>query len=714
MEWFGLGIMLEVRDFASQSLQQVVNSFNNTRQTVDNFATGFQQAIGTAQLSVHELRDTMLAGFGMQQTGQQFLNFSKGLLSPLVQVTQQVTKTGSQFENWRKTLKALYKDEALASEKLAWGMELASTTPFEMTDVTSALIGFKAIGVEADQMVTTVSGAHQSMLQYIGDLAALRPDVGLQGIMMGVRNLMGGDGGKSLRMRMDMDFEAILGRDWGDTTEQLVKDLAEVSDKVASGLMGELEGTWGQVTSNLKDQATRFFLALADGGMFDGLKKSLGSFADVINNIDDAKMASIGKNLSEAFNMIWKPVDLVIKGVSKLVGWIANLASSSSFLGKLVSGFLALSGAITGVIGVLLTFGGGIITTISSFGLFMLTLKGSAVTFAMVKTYLLGLIATVGKFALVLGGALALWKADVDGIRTTATNMVNSVLYAFRESAKISRMGADDMINAVARLDMTNFGDRLTYRLLQLRVLWQAVCEAWDDYTLSEDTFRKVQALGLLPLLETILDFKMRFDAFWEGFKTGFKGVTDIIIKLCTTVGEGIMKVVDFLFPIKKTVDDTRTSIEGGINLAPWELFGTILGSIASFLATGIIATKVFDIAVKIGTLAKNIVMIPLNIIGSVAGMFSKLGTVVKTLLPVATKAIGALVSFAVANPVIAGVALAVMALVGVGIYVVKHWDEVKAKAIEVWGNIKDTMTNVANDILGIFGTDLESLKLPV
>lgn len=719
-DWFGLGIMIQVRDFASQGLAQVTNAFNSTRQAIDNFSSQSSESLrGLSDTAEQHFQSMTIAGLGMQQAGSQFLNFSNSMISPLKNITSEVVKTSAQFENWKKTLKALYKDEDLASQKLDWGMKLASTTPFEVSDVTEALIAFKAIGAEADTVLTSTNGVKQSVLEFVGDLASLRPDVGLSGVMMGVRNLIGGDGGKSLKMRMDMDLEAILGRNFGDTTEQIMQDLADVSGKIANGLMGELEGTWDQIVSNLEDQKTRFFKAMGDAGVFDAVKGSLKSFADVISSIDDAKMARIGKNLSEAFTMIWKPIDFVVKGLSNMAKVIIELASSNSFLGKLVTGFLAVGGAVTGLIGVVLIFGGSLITTISSLGLFLLALRNASSTMGGVRVMfqLLGntVASTLTKLMSFAGGlalAFALWHYDVGGIRTVATNFINTIADAFQRSTELANMGAKDMINAMNKLDMTNFGDRLTYRLLQVQVFWKALCEAWNDYTLSEETFKKVEALGLLPLLNTILDFKMKFDAFWKGFKQGFKEVSSVLVAIFSKVGEAVGHVLNFLLPINTEIKKTKKAVGEGLNLVPWEIFGTMIGGIASVFATAMIASKVFGIAKAIGSLGLTILKLPFKIlfniggaINFVLGIVGKLGGVISKLLPWVFNFAKGLMSLGMAHPVIAVIVLVLSALLPLFIRLWKESESFREGVIALGTNLLSILGMVGLGILSVIGT---------
>lgn len=703
MDWFGLGILVEVRDLATRSLNGITQALDNARGSSESFSERFNNAVGGLNLNADNLRNTMMAGFGMQQAGDSFTKVSKAMLHPLVDVGKQVVSTSSQFENWRKTLKALYKDQSKANEKLQWGMKLAAETPFEMTDVTSALIGFKAIGVEADTTLTSVNGVKQSMMEFIGDLASLRPDVGMQGVMMGVRNLIGGDGGKSLRMRMDMDLENILGREFGDTPEQLMQDLADISGKVANGLMGELEGTWTQIISNLKDQATRFFLALGDAGMFDGIKRSLQAFSNIIGSIDDNKMAKIGKNMSEAFNMIWKPIDLAIRGISKLISVIINLVASNSLLGKVVGGFLALGGVITGVVGIVLKLGGGLLVTISSFGLFLLTLQNSNVTFQMIRGAMMGMLSTIGKLALGFGIALAVWKADIGGIRTITMNMVNTISNAFKESTKISEMGVKDMMQSISKLDMNNFGDRLTYRLTQIKVFWMALCEAWNSYELSDDTFRKVQELGLLPLLETVLDFKMRFESFWKGFTSGFKGVVEVIVSVCNKVGEAVGKVVNFLSPITEKLKGTKREIGEGLKLDGWEKAGKIIGVMVSVFGAIAVVGKI--VAVVWGALTSVFSVVATVISGAI----SVITAVVSFLAPVfgAVASVISTVASVLAglSPIVWVVVAVIGALIGVVVLLKNNWQQVCEWWTTGWNNMLSSAQQLGSQIQQAFSS---------
>lgn len=684
-EWFGLGIALELRDRMSQGLETARNSF-------ERFRTTTQQGVQDVEAQINKLNSLQVTGALLSNTGGMLTGMGASLLNPVINLGKEVINTSSQFEQWRMTLKALYKDADVATEKLNWGMKLASTTPFEMTDVTQALIGFKAVGAEADKMFTNANGEARSFLEYMGDLAALRPDVGLEGVMLGVRNLLGGDGGKSLRMRMDIDFENILGRDFGESTEEIMQDLVTVSDQLAGGLMKELEGTWSQLISNLKDQATRLYLAIGDNGAFDMFKNSLKGFSDIINSIDDDRMATIGKNIAEAFKMIWTPVQWVINGIQTVFKWIIKLAESDSVFSKLVLGVTTFVGSILALTGVMLTLGGGFLQTISSLGIFLLMLQTSPLKFTGILSSLKLLASRILPLIALMGALAVAWKTDFMGIKTTMTNFTNTIRTAWSEAKRISSLGVTDMLAELDKLDTKTFGGWLTYNLTRLMVLWDAVCEAWNTNELSDETFEKVQALGLLPLLSAILDMKQRATSFFDGFKVGWKNVADFVSGVVQTLGEWFGKLIAWLFPVEKGVEEVSEAV-GGINISAWEKFGEITAYVVSALGGIWAITKVIGVVATVVGWVVQLGSFIGSVITGIGTFVGWIGTAITWIGSLVTAILG-FFSIAVTAPawVVGAITLAIGAIIGL---VVAFWDEIvagfvwlKDEIVRLWGEL--------------------------
>lgn len=621
-QWFGLGIALELRDNLSRGLATAQSTF-------ERFRNSTQRGVQDIKTQIDALNSLQLGGAFLSENGEMIKGLGTSLLNPVVDLGKKVISTSSQFEQWRMTLKALYKDADVANEKLAWGLKLAASTPFDMADVTQALIGFKAVGAESDTVFKNANGEARTFLEYMGDLAALRPDVGLDGVLMGVRNLLGGDGGRSLTMRMDIDLENILGREFGDTTDQIMQDLVEASDKLAGGLMKELEGTWGHLTGNLQDQAERLFLAIGDNGAFDMFKDALRGFSNIIDDIDDEKMAKIGTNIARAFKLIWSPLNLVIKGLQTVFKWIIKLAESNSVFSSLVLGVTTFVGSVLALSGVMLTFGGGLIQTISSLGLFLLMLQNSPNKFTGILNAFKTLASKVLPMIALMGALALAWRTDFMGVKTTMTNFTNTLKTSWSEAKRISSLGVNDMLAELSKLDTTTFGGWLTYNLVRLMVLWEALCECWNTNELSDETFQKVQALGLLPLLSAILDLKQRATSFFKGFKEGWENVSNVVSKVVGFIGEKIGELIAWLFPVKDETDKVSDSV-GGIDISKWEKFGEVTAYIVSLLGGLKILSKIIKGVSKVTKTVTSVVKGLTKIAKGAKTVVKVLGTAIK------------------------------------------------------------------------------------
>ena len=692
MNMFGLGVVLNVTDNMSTGFVNVMNTFNQFENRMNSLVTATSNGMSQFEAELNKAQNLSFLGFGVQQLGNQIAGVGTSMLQPFVNFGTQVTQTGAQFENYRLTLKALYGDVEKATSITNQAMDLAAKTPFQISDVMDSVVGFKAIGVEALDTMEHLTGESRTLLEYIGDLASLRPDIGLDGMLMGIRNLLGGDGGRSLRSRLDMDFEQMLGFEWADTTEGMIEQIVYASQQVANGLMTEMEGSWQHMTSNIEDQWDRVKLAVSDAGAFDSVKNTLRYFYDVVDSIDDEKMARIGENIAGAFNMIWKPIDFVARKLSDVFNWVVNLVAESPTLTKFVTGFTAIAGVVLVAVGAMTVLGGSVLLAVAGF-------KGLQLMFTKLPVFIMGLapkllsLATVlGKYALI-GGALYLaWKNDFMGVRTILQNFMNNVSTAFKESARISQLGVDDMMSALKQLDTTTFGGWLTYRLTQIRVFWMALVDAWNDNTLSDENFQKVQALGLLPLLETILDLKMKAEAFFDGFKIGMKKVSDVVVPILSTLCEWIGKIWDFLFPINDEVDEFNNSGKN-LDLKPWEDLGEMLSYVVSGIAGLFVVSKVIGFFTMVGKAIGTVISFVGKIPNVFKGVLSFLGRqVLKPILAgigtVVTAILGAF-GIVISAPawVVGAITVAVLALVA---FIVTKWDEIKEVTLKMLNNVKD------------------------
>lgn len=684
MDWYGLGIALQFRDNATSGITRATQNLTNLSTSARNMASTTTQALSDVEKRMRTFETIQMSGYFVQNIGDSIASVGKSMLDPLISVASQVTSTGAQFENYRLTLKALYGDAEVAIAKTNEAMQLAANTPFQIGDVMNSVIGFKAIGVEALDTMEHLTGESRTLLEYIGDLASLRPDIGLDGMLMGIRNLLGGDGGRSLRSRLDMDFEQMLGFEWADTTEGIIEQIVYASQQVANGLMKEMEGSWQHMTSNIEDQWDRFKLAISDAGFFDGVKGTLRYFYEMVDSIDEDKMARIGKNISGAFNMIWKPIDFVARKLTDFFGFIVNLVETNPLIAKFVTGFISLAGALTVVSGTVIALGGAFLILIGGLNLFAMQIRLLPSTLATLVGGLKSALLFMGKFALIGGTLYALWKTDFAGIRTILSNFMQNVYTAFKKSSEIASMGATEMINSLEALDTTTFGGWLTYQLVRLQVLWMALVECWNTNELSDETFKKVQYLGLLPLISFILDCKARFEAFVKGFLEGWQTVSDFVKPILEWIGEKLFDIANFFFPIEEGTKNMNTEF-GHIDLTKWEQLGKLVGVFSFGL---LLAMPLFKVAQFV-----------YNLVTGIIGFISTVAGVISTIWGWITGFIGFLATI---TGLSTGWVIAILVAVGLLVAgIIKYKDE-------IWATLQSLIEFVGSLFVGAFQTAFE------
>lgn len=697
MDWYGLGIAMQFRDNATSGLTRVTQGLTQLSRTAQNMQTTTMQSLSAVEQKLRTFETLQMSGYMIQNIGNSISTVGHSMLEPLISVASQVTQTGAQFENYRLTLKALYGDAEVAVAKTNEAIDLAAKTPFQLSDVMDAVVGFKAIGVEALDTMEGLTGESRTLLEYIGDLASLRPDIGLEGMLYGIRNLLGGDGGRSLRSRLDMDFEQMLGFEWADSAEGMIEQIVYASQQIANGLMKEMEGSWKHMTSNLEDQWDKFKLSVADNGFFEPVKNTLKYFYEAVERIDEEKMTRIGKNIADAFNMIWKPIDFVAQKLTDFFAFIVDLVDTNPLIAKFVTGFISLAGALTVVSGTVIALGGAFLILIGGLNLFAMQIRLLPTTLSMLVGGLKSALLFMGKFALIGGTLYTLWKTDFAGIRTILSNFMRNVYTAFKKSSEIASMGATEMINSLEALDTTTFGGWLTYQLVRLQVLWMALVECWNTNELSDETFQKVQYLGLLPLISFILDCKARFESFIDGFIVGWQKASDFVRPILEWLGDKLSDILDYLIPAKDNVKDFNTEF-GQIDLSKWERAGELVG----LLSVGLLLLLP---VIKIGKLVWGVISSIISFFSTVGGVVSTvwgwLGAFVGFLASVSGLAVGWVVA------ILVGIALVVVGIIKYKDQIIevisKMWEVVKEVSKKVWDWILEKVISpIATFIEGV------------
>ena len=510
------------------------------------------------------------------------------------------------------------------------------------------------------------------------------------------------------------------------------------------------------------DEATGQYVSTSTEGkrafqdIVDGLKDSVGVSKQASEDILDTLwgIQKINEGIRQTFQVLLGQT--VIPIIGKVTKFFSNLLSKIVEFGyahpvfmKTLGYGLGLTGLVLTAVGTLLVLGGALGGAIAGLGFLQgkvatlatswLGLNANMLTGTGIMTALWlkmrPLVTQAGALALTLGALYLAWKFDFGGIKTIITDFIDNTRHAFTEARRIIGLNTDEMLTAVKRLEQKDdFFSKLTVGLVKLDTLWRGLSEAWNDYTLSEDTFVRLRELGLLPLVETVLDLKMKFEAFWEGFTGGLETVSEktrtIVEKISEVVGGLIDKVRGFFNPAEETegkIEDINTAV-GGLDTSKWESFGNVVGIIVGILGASKIVERVGKIGKAVFSLGKPIISVGKWVLGlgkniSGAGIVSALETIylkglmaidalkvgIPKLFPLLTglgKGFLAVGKFILANPIV----LVIAGIIAGIVLLVKNWDKIKEKTLEVWGMITEKIGSAKDKIVEVMGNMKERI----
>lgn len=712
---FGLGLVLSFTDRATAGINNAVNSLNQLTQVAESASSSLNQMASLSAFSVVT-----------NQLGDSLLNAGKGVLGMFSSLLSKTMSVGSEFESFHVTLDTLYGSTEKASEALNKLLSFSAKTPFEVEDVKDLLVVLKSNGVDAfTNMKGSVKGLEQETLAWIGDLMAFKPDIPASRWRLAFTNFLGSGAPKVLENALDMGKIAdTIGHDIGNTAQERMESLVEfIEKKDLGGLMNNMMGTWSQVLSNMSDVWTMFVKKIADSGVFDSLKLALTSVTSAIAEISDSgKLDIIAKALADGLGIIINPLIVISKALGNFILKLGDLAETHPGLVKLGVQLVALAGIFLTITGVLLKVASafsGVSLMILAFGNSFKNI-GSIIKVGSAKmlSTLIPLTATIGLLYLA-------WKSDFAGMRTLVSNFVSNVQGAFNTARQALSMNVGDMMVTVRGLQNTgDFWSNITVGLIKIGTFWKALCDAWNDYTLSEDLFLKCQELGILPLITAILDLKYRFSLFKEGFIQGWNEISN--------------KVKVFIMGLLSSLDGTIfDSLLDGVTRfiqklsendpEAWREFGRIIGELSAKFVLAFVALKTFNsIAGKVMTVVSifsKLAGVVKGIPSLFGGLRSKIGNVLTKMFPNIYKVLekglqtvfksnisgiipniriwfagvqDAIISAvtgiasALGVPVSAVVGVIVAVFASVITYAVTNWEEFKSKILTIWTTIKE------------------------
>lgn len=128
----------------------------------------------------------------------------------------------------------------------------------------------------------------------------------------------------------------------------------------------------------------------------------------------------------------------------------------------------------------------------------------------------------------------------------------------------------------------------------------------------------------------------------------------------------------------------------------------TIIGT----KVAGVLQPIIDNLVDKVTQFAEWLAGVDPEIIATVLGITAAVAAITPVLMAVGTaiSVVGAAMSFLAANPIVAIIA-AIAAVISIIVLLIKHWDEVKAKATEVWEHIKTVFGKVGEFFVNLWNT---------
>lgn len=713
---FGLGLVLSFTDNASAGINNAVNSLNRLTDVAENAGNSLNEVASLSALSAVAI-----------QVGHSFVNAGGRIMSTLGGIISKVNETGQTLMYAENQLNKLYEDSGKSGKDVLDQLQqYAKTSIFEFEDLIPVVTSLKSVGIEAfDSIATSTGSANQTLMDYAADLAAFNPmmrnayGTGIQAAMGSIKEYIAEGNAMSLKRGAGIDIKGILGEDKGATIAERSQQIADLIDKLGMvGMTAEMANSPMTKLSNMSDTLFQFLGKVSENGVYDAFNRIIDVFANFVTKLDDTRLQNLASKVGSALSLLLKPIEVLSKVLVFVANGFLRLVETVPFLAQMVVVATALAGVLLVLGGLGLIFMGSVnlmAFAVGGFGKSLTTITGLLKTFGTksfeaLKSFKFSLVgikkamATFGGFAMKLLGVFApltlklgllylAWKSNFLGIRTNVTYFVNGLTSSFRTARQAVDGSVANLISTLADLkSKDDFFSNLTIGIMKVQMVFKALKDAWGDYTLSEENFLKAKELGILPLIEAILDLKYRVENFVRGFKVGISEVAQAF-----KTGFDIMKLSlegTFLEPVLNAITKLFQLITSN-DAQAWYDFGRFFAHMTPLILGVAVAFKVLTSVASIITKVSNALGILGGALSKVIGFFGKI------VGPIGSAVIAILKLFgvAVAGPpaVVGAITVAVATILAL---VIAHRDKIFAvlKTIGGWIN-----TNVIQPVKNFF-----------
>ena len=633
---FGLGLVLSFTDNATAGINNAVNSLGHLTDVAEGASNSLNSMASLSALSV-------VSG----QIGSSFTSMGSTILSTLGQIISKVNETGTTMLQAENQLGKLYEGSGKTGKDVLKDIQsYAKESIFNFEDLIPVVTMLKANGIEAfDKIASSTGKANQTLMDYAADLAAFNPQMknaygtGIQAAMGALNEYIAEGNARSLKSGASLDITALLGEDKGKTIEERSRQVADLMEQLNMvGMTAQLAGTPMQRLANMEDVLFDVTSRIASSGVYDEFSKIIEKISDYVFAIPDDELQNIADTIGGALTAIMKPVEKAVDGLLKLCDVVRGLIANNPALAKFAVIGTAIGGALLVFVGVALKA----TSALSGLSLMLLTFGKSFNDIGgLLRTGSLKMLSVLLPLTVTVGLLRLAWKNDFAGIKTNTIAFVTNLKNSFTTARDAVNGSVGDLVSTLHDLNSRNdFFSNLTIGIMKLMVLFRALAEGWNDYTLSEDTFLKAKELGILPLIEAIFDLKYRFDNFKAGFIQGWHDIGEKI----RSVVEGIAKrckgtIFEDLFDKATKFFQALSNNDADA----WYQFGySFAGFTAKAIAFGL-ALKGIEKALGFATKVYNLVKGISKIGGGITKLFSGVKGLFVKMFPYISEFIGAI-----------------------------------------------------------------------
>lgn len=493
MENFGLGLILSFQDNASSGIERVMGMLEGLRSHIEEMNSSVDGSVNhlTAMSSSLGVIGALATGAGMAIT------------SAFGGVIQKTMQMSSGFEQNITALTQLYGSADKAREKFLAFEQMSAATPLGMQAIQSAATRLKTVGIEAEKTFNVMVDGQKKMrpvLEILGDLAAIRPDKGLETVIReGIEFIEGNARPLKMSFGLDVRSKDSLGEALAGTAEERLDQLARMIEKAGyTGMLDKTNDQWSTIMQNLGDNFDLLMYYVSIGsGFFDEIKTPFKELflllRDIVGEQDDMKI--IGGAIADGLRLVVAPALTVLSLLNKLVAMVAQFTKDHP---KIVS----MGIAIVGLGGQILTVAGAVALFTSLYAKFnaSIMLGQKLIPFLVtglkaMQAQLFALGRTILPVAIASAALYFAWRTNMFGIRTITQKTIGYV---------------SDLLEVFSAALTHNDLEKGMFRLTQ------------RQYNLAE-------SMGVLPLLKALAKAQSYIYLFFEGFKLGIDEINNDI-----------------------------------------------------------------------------------------------------------------------------------------------------------------------------------------